>query len=99
MGIKYDELSEEEKLQWRSRKSWLNVMKFYLQIKSFLFNEDTAEKMFAQLMSTGHTGGIHVEGGDVIGKTIIFAANNDNAGFYKSALIKIIPDGLGKWRK
>ncbi|TOO78025.1 type I restriction-modification enzyme R subunit C-terminal domain-containing protein, partial [Vibrio parahaemolyticus] len=61
-----------------------------------LFNEDTAEKMFAQLMSKDDRGGIHVEGGDVIGKTIIFAANNDHAVFLEKMFNKNYPKWAGK---
>ena len=48
------------------------------EVNSFLFNADTVDKALAHLM----TNGIMVEGGDRLGKTIIFAANNAHAQFY-----------------
>ncbi|MGL5361133.1 MAG: DEAD/DEAH box helicase family protein, partial [Shewanella sp.] len=96
-GIKYQELSDEEKQEWEN-KAELTDREEVLpsEVNKFLFNEDTAEKMFAQLMSKTELGGIHVEGGDVIGKTIIFAANNDHAVFLEKMFNKNYPKWAGK---
>jgi type I restriction enzyme R subunit len=96
-GIKYKELSEDEKKEWED-KAELTDREEVLpsEVNKFLFNEDTAEKMFAQLMSKDELGGIHVEGGDVIGKTIIFAANNDHAVFLAEMFNKNYPKWAGK---
>lgn len=96
-GIKYQELSDEEKLEWEN-KAELTERDEVLpsEVNKFLFNEDTAEKMFTQLMSKDELGGIHVEGGDVIGKTIIFAANNDHALFLEKIFNKNYPKWAGK---
>ncbi|MCS6123378.1 DEAD/DEAH box helicase family protein [Shewanella baltica] len=96
-GVKYQELSDEEKLEWEN-KAELTDREEVLpsEVNKFLFNEDTAEKMFAQLMSKDELGGIHVEGGDVIGKTIIFAANNDHAVFLEKIFNKNYPKWAGK---
>jgi type I restriction enzyme R subunit len=96
-GIKYKELSVEEKQDWES-KTELEDREEVLssELNKFLFNEDTAEKMFAQLMSKDELGGIHVEGGDVIGKTIIFASNNDHAVFLEEIFNKNYPKWAGK---
>jgi type I restriction enzyme, R subunit len=80
-GIKYDELSEAEQADWdeldwdedgnapdRVEASALN---------QWLFNIDTVDKALAHLMTRGQT----VAGGDRLGKTIIFAKNNDHAEF------------------
>lgn len=93
-GIKFNELSEEEQKEWEDKVE-LEDREEVLpsEVNKFLFNEDTAEKMFSQLMDKGPNGGIHVEGGDVIGKTIIFAANNDHAVF----LEKVFNDNYPKW--
>lgn len=93
-GIKYKELSAQEQKEWEN-KAELEDRDEVLpsEVNKFLFNEDTAEKMFAQLMSKDKDGGIHVEGGDVIGKTIIFAANNDHALF----LEKMFNRSYQKW--
>ena len=83
-GIKYKELSREEQEEWE-QKAELDDRDEVLpsEVNKFLFNDDTAEKMFAQLMSKDKHGGVHVEGGDVIAKTIIFAANNDSCHFFR----------------
>lgn len=96
-GIKYNELSEEEQAEWEE-KAELEDREEVLpsEVNKFLFNGDTAEKMFAQLMSKDELGGIHVEGGDVIGKTIIFAANNDHAVFLEKVFNKNYPKWAGK---
>jgi len=96
-GIKFNELSEEEQKEWED-KAELEDREEVLpsEVNKFLFNEDTAEKMFAQLMDKGPDGGIHVEGGDVIGKTIVFAANNDHAIFLEKMFNKNYPKWAGK---
>lgn len=96
-GIKYNELSEDEQKQWEDKEE-LDEKDEVLpsEVNKFLFNEDTAEKMFAQLLSKEEHGGIHVEGGDVIGKTIIFAANNDHAEFLQKMFDKNYPKWKGK---
>ncbi|MGY3570274.1 DEAD/DEAH box helicase family protein [Vibrio paucivorans] len=96
-GVKYKDLSPEEQEEWEN-KAELEDRDEVLpsEINKFLFNEDTAEKMFAQLMSKDKRGGIHVEGGDVIGKTIIFAANNDHAVFLEKMFNKNYPKWAGK---
>ncbi|NOI35176.1 DEAD/DEAH box helicase [Vibrio cyclitrophicus] len=96
-GVKYKDLSDEEQEEWEN-KAELEDRDEVLpsEVNKFLFNEDTAEKMFAQLMSKDDRGGIHVEGGDVIGKTIIFAANNDHAVFLEKMFNKNYPKWAGK---
>ncbi|MCG7540782.1 MULTISPECIES: DEAD/DEAH box helicase family protein [Pseudoalteromonas] len=96
-GVKYKDLSPEEQEEWEG-KAELEGRDEVLpsEVNKFLFNEDTAEKMFAQLMSKDERGGIHVEGGDVIGKTIIFAANNDHAIFLEKIFNKNYPKWAGK---
>lgn len=96
-GVKYKDLSDEEQEEWEN-KAELEERDEVLpsEVNKFLFNEDTAEKMFAQLMSKDDRGGIHVEGGDVIGKTIVFAANNDHAVFLEKMFNKNYPKWAGK---
>ncbi|MEZ9999578.1 DEAD/DEAH box helicase family protein [Vibrio lentus] len=96
-GVKYKDLSDEEQEEWEN-KAELEDRDEVLpsEVNKFLFNEDTAEKMFAQLMSKDERGGIHVEGGDVIGKTIVFAANNDHAVFLEKMFNKNYPKWAGK---
>lgn len=82
-GIRYDELSEDEKAHWESLE-WGETPDGDMptevdssKINKWLFNEDTVDKMLRHLMEHG----IRVDGGDRLGKTIIFARNNDHADF------------------
>lgn len=83
-GIKYDELSDEEKAQWEGldwgdheeeliRHQGVNAT----SINNWLFNRDTVDKVLQHLMEHGHK----VDGGDRLAKTIIFARNHDHAKF------------------
>lgn len=94
-GIKYAELTDDEKAEWEEKEELAEREEVLpSEVNKFLFNEHTAEIMFAQLLSKDGHGGIHVEGGDVIGKTIIFAANNDHAEF----LQKVFDKNYKKWK-
>ena len=96
-GIQYAQLSVEDQQQWEEKEP-LSERDEVLpsELNSFLFNEDTVNKMFAQLLSHDQYGGIHVEGGDVIGRTIIFAANNNHAEFLQRVFDKNFPQYKGK---
>jgi len=96
-GVKYNELSKEEQEAWESKEELAEREEVLpTELNKFLFNEHTAELMFTQLLSKDEHGGIHVEGGDVIGKTIIFAANNDHAEFLQKMFDKNYPKWKGK---
>lgn len=83
-GIRYDELSETEKEQW-DMLEWdeedgdppdsVDAQ----AVNKWLFNADTVDKVLAHVM----TDGLKVAGGDRIGKTIIFAKNQEHAEFIK----------------
>ncbi|MEV6902153.1 DEAD/DEAH box helicase family protein [Amycolatopsis sp. NPDC051372] len=78
-GIKYADLSEEEKERWEEL-DWAEDGAVPDEISSaelnkYLYNDDTADLALRTLM----THGVKVAGGDRLGKTIIFAANNDHA--------------------
>ena len=78
-GIKkFKDLTEEEQEQWDEKEA-LDDREEVLpsELNKFLYNKDTVDKMLKLLMEQG----IHVGGGDILGKTIIFAANNDHARF------------------
>lgn len=80
-GIKYDELSDEEKEEWEAI-DWdedgnVPVKVEPAALNRWLFNEDTVDKVLESLM----TKGLKVAGGDQLGKTIIFAKNHDHAVF------------------
>jgi len=78
-GIKYDDLSDEEKEQWDERE-WNADDETpdevdAAEINAWVFNRDTVSKVIATLMEKGQT----VAGGDRIAKTILFARNREHA--------------------
>lgn len=99
-GIKYDELSEEEKKQmegvWKYEKAKLDIPEwedFHRNIEkneifSYIFNEDTISKVLIDLMDNGQK----INGGDTIGKTIIFAYNHDHAVLIVEKFKKLYPE-------
>ncbi|GIZ95568.1 hypothetical protein TTY48_01800 [Tsukamurella sp. TY48] len=79
-GIRYDDLTDEEKEQWDALDWGDDESPDEVDaeaINRFLFNEDTVDKVLATLMTDGYK----VAGGDRIGKTIIFAKNQAHADF------------------
>ncbi|GAA3036440.1 DEAD/DEAH box helicase family protein [Actinokineospora globicatena] len=80
-GIRYADLSEEEKEYW-DQQEWDedgNVPDEITvpELNKYLFNKDTVDKALQTLM----THGLKVAARDRLGKTIIFAANNKHAEF------------------
>lgn len=78
-GITYNELPDEEKELW-DEIEWDDSGQVPARVEAgavnqWLMNEDTVDKVLAHLM----TRGIHVAGGDRLGKTIIFAKNHAHA--------------------
>lgn len=79
-GIRYEDLSEAEREQWDELDWDENDVPDRVEaaaVNQWLFNADTVDKVLAHLMTRGQT----VAGGDRLGKTIIFAKNNDHAKF------------------
>lgn len=80
-GIKYDELSDEEKEEWEAidwdEDGSVPEKVEPAALNRWLFNEDTVDKVLENLMING----LKVAGGDRLGKTIIFAKNHDHAVF------------------
>jgi type I restriction enzyme, R subunit len=79
-GIKYENLSDAEKDQW-DMLEWDEdgppESVDSAAVNKWLFNIDTVDKVLADVM----TNGLKVEGGDRLGKTIIFAKNQAHAEF------------------
>ena len=80
-GIKYKDLSEDEKDQWDALE-WDDDGTVPERVEAeavnkWLFNKDTVDKVLAHLM----TRGLRVAGGDRLGKTILFAKNQAHAEF------------------
>lgn len=95
-GIKYSDLSEEEK-----RKFEIQILngepatgtEFIPKemLDKFLFNEDTARKILTFVLENG----IKKQGGDELGKTIIFARSQEHAHFLKDVFIKLDKELFG----
>jgi type I restriction enzyme R subunit len=83
-GIRYDELSDDDKAHWEELDWGDNINPDRAEdgvnasaINKWLFNADTVDKVLQTLMERGHK----VAGGDRLAKTIIFARNHDHAVF------------------
>ena len=80
-GIKYEQLSEDEKEQWDAlewnEEGTIPDEVDAAELNQWLFNIDTVDKALALLMTKGQK----VAGGDRLGKTIVFAKNNAHADF------------------
>lgn len=99
-GIKYDELSEEEKQQYDDLLADDETGKAPphidpAKLNSWLFNESTVEGVLLQLMKNG----IKVEGGDRLGDTIIFAKNHKHAVFIQKIFDKNFPHYAGHFAR
>ena len=80
-GIKYDELSDEEKEAWDAiewdEEGTIPERVEATALNKWLFNTDTVDKVLKHVM----TYGLKVSDGDRLGKTIIFAKSHDHAQF------------------
>ncbi|MFP9114652.1 DEAD/DEAH box helicase family protein [Flavobacterium sp. RHBU_3] len=98
-GIKYEELSEKDKERFEEifgvhigpDNEVLNIDKN--KINSWLYNNDTIDKVLDYLM----TNGLKVAGGDKLGKTIIFAKNHRHALFIEERFNKNYPEYGGNF--
>ncbi|MFL1462603.1 DEAD/DEAH box helicase family protein [Roseococcus sp. DSY-14] len=79
-GIRYDQLPPGEREQWEETEWGEDGPPDRVEAEAlnrWLFNADTVDKVLMHLMTHGQK----VEGGDRLGKTIIFARNHDHAEF------------------
>jgi type I restriction enzyme R subunit len=104
-GIKYSDLSDEEKEEWDALE-WNEDGVIPTEVdpesvNKWLFNQDTVDKVLEHLMTRGQK----VAGGDRLAKTIIFAKNQAHADFiakrfdanyphYKGHFAQVIHCGL-----
>jgi type I restriction enzyme R subunit len=95
-GIKYDELSDEEKEEFEeeildgeeaSGNEWISSS----ELNSWLFNKPTAIKTLRYILEHG----IKKRGGDELGKTIIFAKNRKHAQFLKDIFMELDKELFG----
>lgn len=98
-GVNYHELSDKDKRQFEDLfgigsddaddDGVLSISRS--KINSFLFNADTVDKVLDYLMREG----LHIEGGDKLGKTIIFAKKHNHAKFIEERFNKNYPEYSG----
>ena len=98
-GIRYDDLTEEEKDEWDAL-DWgedgvVPDSVSSEELNKFLFNEDTVDKVLATLMEKGHK----VSEGDRLGKTIIFAKNTAHAEFIQQRFDIQYPEHAGHFAR
>mgnify|MGYP001108743812 FL=1 len=94
-GVKYKELSEKDKTHFEElfgiqieedQEDITTISKS--KINSFLFNANTVDLVLEYLMKNG----LHIESGDKLGKTIIFAKNHQHALFIEERFNKNYPE-------
>jgi type I restriction enzyme, R subunit len=94
-GIRYEDLSEEDKEQWDAlewdEETGVPDKVEAEAVNKWLFNQDTVDKVLAHLM----TRGLKVAGGDRLGKTILFAKNQAHADFIAERFNKNYPHYKG----
>ena len=97
-GIKYDDLTEDEKDQWDTldwgedgRPDEVGAE----ALNRFLFNEDTVDKVLETLMVQGYK----VAGGDRLGKTIVFAKSQKHAEFIAKRFDLAYPELAGHFAR
>lgn len=98
-GIKYEDLSEEEKDEWDA-KEWDEEGNIPEKVEAaavnkWLFNIDTVDKVLEHIMTRGQC----VAGGDLLGKTILFAKNQAHAEFIKERFDANYPHYKGEFAR
>jgi len=98
-GIRYADLSEDEKAQW-DELDWNDDGTTPIEVSSeevnkWLFNIDTVDKVLEVLVTRGQK----VAGGDRLGKTIIFAKNNAHAEFIEQRFNANYPEYKGHFAR
>ena len=97
-GLRYDDLSDEEKDQWDMLEWGEDEIPDSVEaaeVNKRLFNTDTVDLVIAHLMQNG----LKVEGGDRLGKTIIFAKNQAHAQFIEARFNAAYPNLAGHFAR
>ena len=98
-GITYDELPDEDKrtLEEDFEETGQDVPDYIAntQMNSWVFNEDTVDKVLETLIEKG----IRANGGQDLGKTVIFAQNQKHARFIVERFGKLYPKLPGSYIK
>ncbi|MDW3180017.1 MAG: DEAD/DEAH box helicase family protein [Acidimicrobiia bacterium] len=103
MGITYDELTDAEKEEW-SALDWspdadddpdVPQRVDPKALNDWLFNANTVDESLKMLMRDGQ----HVEGGELLGKTIIFAKSRKHANFIVTRFDQLYPHLKGSFAR
>ncbi|WP_295623631.1 DEAD/DEAH box helicase family protein [uncultured Nitrosomonas sp.] len=99
-GIKYHDLSPQEQEEYEQQERFYDEESGELKeaidppaLNQWLFNVDTVNKVLMHLMENG----IKVQGGDTLGKTIIFAKNSKHADFIVAQFDRNYPHFAGQF--
>lgn len=98
-GIRYDDLPDEEKEAWDALE-WdedgnVPAVVESAAVNKWLFNADTVDKVLEHLMTHGQ----RVADGDRLGKTIIFAKNQEHARFIVERFDLAYPNLAGSFAR
>ncbi len=97
-GIKYDELSDIDKERFEEDFAEDEGLPDFIPspaLNEFVFNKGTVDIVLEDLM----TKGIKIEGGDKLGKTIIFAQNKKHAQFIVDRFNALYPQYKGTFAR
>ncbi|MDO4926292.1 MAG: DEAD/DEAH box helicase family protein [Turicibacter sp.] len=97
-GIKYDQLSEDEKDQFDEFFEEDEAVEDTIDsaaVNEWLFNADTIDTVLCELMEKG----LRIEGGDKLGKTIIFAKSSKHAKAIVERFNSLYPEYGGNYAK
>ena len=97
-GVSYDDLPEEEREEYETKLADPETGEIPDHVdppalNQWLFNEDTVDQVLKHLMQHG----AKIEGGDKLGKTIIFAKSRDHAQFIEKRFNYHYPHLSGKF--
>lgn len=97
-GIKYDDLTPEQRAQYEDAFDDEDEAPDFISgsdIDTIYFNKDTTRRILSELMEKG----LKVEGGDKLGKTIIFARRHNHALFIEEQFNKLFPQYGGTFAR
>ena len=97
-GIKYDQLSEDEKEQFDEFFEEDETVEDTIDsaaVNEWLFNADTIDTVLRELMEKG----LRIEGGDKLGKTIVFAKSSKHAKAIVERFNSLYPEYGGNYAK
>ena len=89
-GIKYDELSDEDKARYEDDFAEDEIIPEIIPppaLNKFVFNQKTVDMVLQDLMERG----IKIESGDRVGKSIVFAQNKSHAEYILKRFDKLYP--------